>query len=52
LGQPVAGGGVRTKPHLDPEVTKGYLETEKELQELRRQLREEQELRRGEKEAQ
>jgi len=26
LGQPAPGGGVRTKPHIDEEVSKGYLE--------------------------
>eukprot|EP00253_Pinus_taeda_P024827 PITA_24827 len=31
LGQLVAGGGVRTKPHLDPEVTRGYLEALEKL---------------------
>eukprot|EP00253_Pinus_taeda_P032417 PITA_32417 len=31
LGQPAAGGGVRTKPHLDPEVTRGYLEALEKL---------------------
>eukprot|EP00253_Pinus_taeda_P021475 PITA_21475 len=31
LGQPAAGGGFRTKPHLDPEVTRGYLEALEKL---------------------
>jgi len=31
LGQPAAGGGVRNKPHLDPEVTRGYLEALEKL---------------------
>jgi len=31
LGKPAAGGGVRTKPHLDREVTKGYLDALEKL---------------------
>ena len=31
LGQPAPGGGIRTKPHLDPEVTSGYLQALEKL---------------------
>eukprot|EP00253_Pinus_taeda_P007637 PITA_07637 len=31
LGQPALGGGIRTKPHLDAEVTSGYLQALEKL---------------------
>eukprot|EP00253_Pinus_taeda_P025659 PITA_25659 len=31
LGQPAPGGGIRTKPHLDAEITSGYLQALEKL---------------------
>jgi len=38
LGQPTPGGGIRTKPHLDAEVTSGYLQALEKLERFRTML--------------